>query len=142
MTRIILGIVLSLGLLPATLSAARRVDTAHVEIVESVSTAQAPLPASCRHVAPAAHRRASAQCQAQGYAFARLVPTAEPLCAENDEGADASFQATYQCVEQSGREQQAPTAGFDSCDDCYNQVRPDKFCRDHCGCASVFCGAW
>jgi hypothetical protein len=29
-----------------------------------------------------------------------------------------------------------------SCDDCYSQPRPSKFCREQCGCHSSFCGQW
>ncbi len=28
------------------------------------------------------------------------------------------------------------------CAECHGQPRPDKFCKEVCGCTSVFCGSW
>lgn len=35
-----------------------------------------------------------------------------------------------------------PVKRADSCDYCIGQPQPDQFCREVCGCTSVFCGAW
>lgn len=134
MKRIALATTLGLCLLPALL----RAETPLLEITAAAATVQARFQ-SCRQTAAAAHRQASDQCQDQGYAYARLVPTEHPLCAVSEEGEDESFKAAYQCVEQRPPLSQALSR---TCDDCYSKAVQDPFCRTLCGCSSVFCGAW